>query len=260
MRVPLGKGVGTGWRSWSDVRGQGSPPGSGSAGLAPGECSPAGQAPLPADLAASSHQIIQIQASGGVFMNSVHTRLPVSAGTRSGTAGPHCSQVVCSQGWFSVARGSSGISHGWFLICTWDVNAPPLGYRGDRGRTHLGRSLSGITSGHCQYHLQRSSAHPWVLERWRGPTRCLDPPSPSLGDPPCFLAVPGARGLRLARPGPHADSDSAPPPGSQHHHLQAYVLLHPGAHGPRAAAAGSAGAPHAGVPHAGPLLSRTDVR
>lgn len=125
MRVPLGKGVGTGWRSWSDVRGQGSPPGSGSAGLAPGECSPAGQAPPPADLAASSHQIIQIQASGGVFMNSVHTRLPVSAGTRSGTAGPHCSQVVCSQGWFSVARGSSGISHGWFLICTWDVSAPP---------------------------------------------------------------------------------------------------------------------------------------
>lgn len=68
-----------------EARGQSFAPRSGPWGALPG---PRGRrAPPPTDLAASPPQIIQIQANGGVFLNSIYTQLPVSAGMGPGRLG-----------------------------------------------------------------------------------------------------------------------------------------------------------------------------
>lgn len=68
-------------------------------------------------------QTIRIQANGGVFMNSIYTQLPVSAGTRPWASG--------APGQLSVASGGSTAPQGHFTTCKVGCPWPAYGCRGD---------------------------------------------------------------------------------------------------------------------------------
>lgn len=106
----LGRGVETGKPELGlpvePLRPQGQPPpalGShgGTARRAPQVRKAAGSSP-PWPQPHLPHQAIRIQANGGVFMNSIYTQLPVSAGTWPRAVGPLgvvCSQGLCRASW-----------------------------------------------------------------------------------------------------------------------------------------------------------------